>query len=106
MYAPKRPFTKYTPYDVVLTWLATRPSHQHRGAATMLLRWLIDLAEREGLDLYLQATPTGYPLYRQFGFEDAAAFEVNLGDLGGTVEDGPEGPYRTVLMRFSVGGRT
>ncbi len=48
--AKKITFTKYTPYDVDLSWLAIHPSH---GATTLLIRWLIDLAEREGRDLYL-----------------------------------------------------
>ncbi len=33
----------------------------------------------------------GYRLCGKLGFEDAAAFEASLGDLGGTVEDCPEG---------------
>ena len=81
--------------------LATHPSHQHRGAATLLLEHVKDLAQREGLDILLQGTPAGYPLYHKLGFEDVAAFEVDLGDLAGEGASGES--YRTVLMKLGVG---
>ena len=84
--------------------LATHPSHQHRGAATLLLEHVKDLARREGLDILLQGTPAGYPLYHKLGFEDVAAFEVDLGDLAGEGASGES--YRTVLMKLGVGSES
>ena len=80
--------------------IATHPSHQHRGAATLLLEHVKDLAHREGLDILLQGTPAAYPLYHKLGFEDVAAFEVDLGDLAGKGASGES--YRTVLMKLGV----
>ena len=82
----------------VLQWLATHPSHQHRGAGTLLMEHVCELANYEGLDVFLQATPSGYPLYHKLGFEDIAAFDVDLGILAGEVANGRN--YRTVLMKM------
>lgn len=81
-----------------LQWLATHPSHQHRGAGTLLMEHVRELANREGLDIFLQATPAGYPLYHKLRFEDVAAFDVDLGILAGKVANGRN--YRTVLMKL------
>lgn len=86
-----------------LSLLATRPSHQHLGAGTMLVQWGIDLADREDLELFLTATPTGHSLYRKMGFEDIAAFEIDLGTLGGTAKNDTGGFYKHVLMRRGIG---
>ena len=37
------------------------------------------------------------------GFEDIAAFEVDLGALGGTAKNDTGGFYRHVLMRRGIG---
>ncbi len=80
-----------------LQWLATHPSHQHRGAGTLIMEHVCELSNREGLDVFLQATPSGYPLYHKLGFEDVAAFDVDLGTLAGEGTNGQI--YRTVLMK-------
>lgn len=69
----------------------------------MLVQWGIDLADRENLDLFLTSTPTGHSLYRKMGFEDIAAFEIDLSILGGTVKNDTEGFYTHVLMRKGIG---
>ncbi|KAF4634099.1 hypothetical protein G7Y89_g4020 [Cudoniella acicularis] len=40
-----------------ISMLCTCPTQQRRGAASMLLNWGIDLADREGLDIFAQASP-------------------------------------------------
>lgn len=48
--------------------LATDPSHQNQGAATILLSSLIAEADTLGIDIYCEATKSGRPLYEKFGF--------------------------------------
>lgn len=69
----------------------------------MLIQWGLDLADREDLDVFLTSTPVGHSLYRKMGFEDIAAFDIDLGTLGGTVEIGAGGVYKYVLMRRGYG---
>ncbi|CAD6586569.1 MAG: hypothetical protein ASARMPRED_002762 [Alectoria sarmentosa] len=75
----------------------------HLGAGTMLIRWGLDLADREDLEVFLTSTPVGHSIYRKMGFEDIAAFDIDLGTLGATVENGTGGIYKYVLMRRGVG---
>ncbi|GAB7351135.1 hypothetical protein MBLNU459_g1592t1 [Dothideomycetes sp. NU459] len=42
-----------------LKTLATHPSHQGRGAGSMLIGWGLDRADEDGLEAYLEASPTG-----------------------------------------------
>lgn len=69
----------------------------------MLIQWGLDLADREDLEVFLTSAPGGHSLYRKMGFEDIAAFNIDLGTLGGAVEDGTGGIYKYVLMRRGVG---
>lgn len=79
------------------------------------MQWGIEMADREGLNTWLEATPAGYPLYGRFGFEDLDVQDLPISDLYGVVrrEDenwgagnavalvghAPEGVHRCVLMR-------
>lgn len=75
----------------------------------------MDKADREGINAYLEASPTGYPLYRRFGFEDVHVQDLDVTARWGAVqaegEDwgthsaaalaGPakEGVFRTAFMK-------
>lgn len=48
--------------------LATHPNFRRRGAATMLLRWGCDQADRDGLPVYIDASEAGVPVYEKYGF--------------------------------------
>lgn len=48
--------------------LATDPSHQRTGCGSALVRWGMRCAEEEGVELYLDATAEGVPLYTHLGF--------------------------------------
>ena len=62
----------------VLDIIHTHPSHQRCGAGTALVKWGTDLADRQRLQCYLEASPIGYPLFRKADFEDVAEMEIDL----------------------------
>lgn len=50
--------------------ISTKSQFQGRGAGGMMLQWGVDMAEKDGVECYLDATPQGKPLYEKFGFQD------------------------------------
>ena len=48
--------------------LATDPKYQGQGAASLVLKYGCDLADRDGLECYIDASPKGLPLYEKFGW--------------------------------------
>ncbi|KAL4799313.1 acetyltransferase [Aspergillus venezuelensis] len=59
--------------------LATHPDYQRRGAGSMLLQWGCDMADKDGVALYVDASKAGAPLYQRFGFVDESGPEA--GDI-------------------------
>lgn len=55
---------------VDLDTLVVHPDYQRRGAGSMLVQWGCDLADEEGVALYVDASRAGAPLYERFGFVD------------------------------------
>ena len=53
---------------VYLSFLATRPEHQRRGAGAMQLKWGSEKADELGLPMYLESSPKGRPLYERLGY--------------------------------------
>ncbi|OQD66665.1 hypothetical protein PENPOL_c004G04721 [Penicillium polonicum] len=53
-----------------LDMLGTHPDYRCRGAASMLVRWGCELADREGVAAYIDASKAGVPLYAKHGFVD------------------------------------
>ena len=64
----------YTVLDII----HTHPSHQGRGAGTQLVKWGTDLADKQRLQCYLEASPAGYPLFRKADFEEVTEMEIDL----------------------------
>ncbi|OJD32508.1 gnat family [Diplodia corticola] len=60
-----------------LTSLATHPDHQGKGVGAALVRWGIEQGERDGVPVYLEATPDGYFLYKKLGFEQVDEIDVS-----------------------------
>ncbi len=56
----------------------THPSHQGRGAGAQLLRWGTDLADKDGLQCYVESSPAGYPLFQKYDFADVTEMEIEL----------------------------
>ncbi|GAW24625.1 hypothetical protein ANO14919_142160 [Xylariales sp. No.14919] len=67
---------------LALTHICTRHSYHGRGIGSALLRSVLDLADREGLQAYLEATGAGAPLYRKLGFEDVDKLEFDRTEVG------------------------
>ncbi|KAJ5766135.1 Acyl-CoA N-acyltransferase [Penicillium nucicola] len=51
-----------------LDMLAVHPSYQGRGLASRLLKWGLERADREGVEVYLSSSPEGRPVYEKYGF--------------------------------------
>ncbi|KAM0813042.1 hypothetical protein AB5N19_13033 [Seiridium cardinale] len=68
---------------LLLGMLGTLPSQRHRGAGGMHLVWANEIADREGLVCYAEASPMALPLYEQFGYE-----QVEGGAIVSLVLDG------------------
>jgi len=56
------------PQNYYLVLLATHPDYRRRGAGTALTQWGVDQALAAGIDVGLEASPMGYPLYQHMGF--------------------------------------
>ncbi|KAF2257768.1 acyl-CoA N-acyltransferase [Lojkania enalia] len=69
------------PYYVLDT-LVTHPDHHRRGAGTLLTAWGCDRADEKGIEVYLEASPMGKPLYERFGFQEVGKVNVELGQFG------------------------
>ncbi|KAL4871215.1 hypothetical protein BDV12DRAFT_194577 [Aspergillus spectabilis] len=66
-----------------LDTLATHPDYQRQGAGSMLLKWGCDLADEQGVGLYVDASKAGAPLYERFGFVDES--EPGAGEVASMV---------------------
>ncbi|RDW58485.1 hypothetical protein BP5796_12415 [Coleophoma crateriformis] len=81
--------------------LCTRPTQQRRGAASMLLKWGMNLADREGLDIFAQASPMILSSggASSFGFEAVEAWYLDANMLGRDEPERNRWPLRKMLMR-------
>ncbi|KAM0250888.1 hypothetical protein ACHAQJ_008466 [Trichoderma viride] len=63
----------------IVVWLfGTLPKAQGRGAGSLLMAWVIELADREGLACWLTSSLVAVPLYKKFGFEVVEEITVPL----------------------------
>lgn len=70
------------PY-LILQMLAIRPDCQRRGIGTVLLKHVLEKADREGLQVYLDSAVSGKALYERFGFKVVSEMPLNCLDYGG-----------------------
>ncbi|CEL05167.1 hypothetical protein ASPCAL06286 [Aspergillus calidoustus] len=73
----------YREDDIVLEFLATRPDQQGRGVGKALLRWGMDLADKQQRRIYLEATTPGFPLYAKMGWRALEEAEIDYTQWGG-----------------------
>ncbi|KAI9722749.1 MAG: hypothetical protein M1828_004445 [Chrysothrix sp. TS-e1954] len=66
-----------------LTLLATNPKYERRGCGKQLLEWGLSRADEASLEVYLDATPPGVPLYERNGFRLAGTREFDMRPYGG-----------------------
>ncbi|KFY59451.1 hypothetical protein V497_04261 [Pseudogymnoascus sp. VKM F-4516 (FW-969)] len=71
--------------------LATDPEFQGKGCASMLLKYGLDLADKEGRRAYIEATPAGLPLYKKLGWVIVDEAEIVNGS-----KDTPEDERRWI----------
>ena len=50
----------------------------------MLIKWGLDLADKDGARAYRESTPAGHPLYRRFGWEDTDEIVFDCNEYGGS----------------------
>lgn len=50
-----------------LDMLGTRPDYHRKGLGSMLLKWGLEKADRDRLEVYISASPQGRPLYERYG---------------------------------------
>ncbi|KAI1614980.1 acetyltransferase-like protein [Exophiala viscosa] len=53
-----------------LACLCCRPTHQGQGAGRLLLKYGVELADSEGKEIYLEASPPGVPVYTKYGWRE------------------------------------
>ena len=63
----------------------THPSHRRRGVGKLLMQWGMDQAREKGLEVFVEATDIGLPLYESFGLrvmyvDHLDAYERNPSD--------------------------
>lgn len=61
-----------------LKLFGTHPKAQRRGAGSLLMAWVTELADREGLPCWVTASPVVVPLYKKFGFQIMEEIVVQL----------------------------
>lgn len=80
-----------------MSFVCTDPSFQGRGAGSLLTQAVLDMADADGLPVYLESTEDAVPMYGRFGFAAIDAFEMEI-----PVRNGTEIPssrvYREVCM--------
>jgi GNAT superfamily N-acetyltransferase len=82
--------------------LAIDPEFQRGGVGRKLLEWGLDKADKEGVELWIDASQYGKGLYEKMGWKEVGVVEVDVGKWGS--ETG--GVNRTVCMIRPVGGKT
>ncbi|KKZ63274.1 hypothetical protein EMCG_00257 [[Emmonsia] crescens] len=71
---------------VFLSSVATDIAHQGLGAGSALLKYGVDIADKENVPGWLEASVKGYNLYKKFGFQEVDSFTLDLSEYGGEGE--------------------
>ncbi|KAF9874931.1 GNAT family [Colletotrichum karsti] len=67
-----------------LELIVCRKEHQGKGAATPLLRWGLEQADKEGSIAFLESMPKAKAVYEKYGFETVDYMEIQT-PSGGTI---------------------
>lgn len=82
-----------------LDFLVTNPDFHRRGAGSRLLSWGIEQADKHGVLMCLEATPTGLALYKRFGFVEKDVIMADMKQFGWTQPYDPESAKRVWMIR-------
>jgi GNAT superfamily N-acetyltransferase len=63
--------------ELVLNIIFTHPDYRRRGVAELLLEWGIKRADELGLEIWLDSTVYGVPLYKKHGFQVVKENNIN-----------------------------
>ncbi|KAL7929863.1 acyl-CoA N-acyltransferase [Trichoderma chlorosporum] len=63
---------------IILKLIGTHPKAQRRGAGSLLMAWVTELADREGLPCWVTGSPAAVPLYKKFGFQVMEEITVDI----------------------------
>ncbi|KAL1882194.1 hypothetical protein Daus18300_000680 [Diaporthe australafricana] len=66
----------------LLGMIVTSPDYRRRGAASLLVRWGIHRADERGVEIYLESSMAGKPLYEKFGLRALKVFDFDMAQLG------------------------
>jgi GNAT superfamily N-acetyltransferase len=69
-----------------LDTLITHRDHYRRGVGGLLLGWGMEKADDAGVEMYLESSPMGRPLYARNGFEPVKDVSLDLRRWGGDDE--------------------
>ena len=102
MTASKKKYLGLEPY-LYLRILAIDPAYQRRGVGSLLLDQGMEIADRCGIQSYLEATKVGRPLYAKYGYEDRENMDFDVVKYAPTAKDDP--PHQFMVMIRPVGGK-
>ncbi|PGG98680.1 hypothetical protein GX51_06687 [Blastomyces parvus] len=69
-----------------LSCIATNIAHQGLGAGSAMLQYGVDIADKDNLPGWLEASQQAHNLYKKFGFEDVDSFTLEFSKYGGEGE--------------------
>ncbi|KAE8413830.1 hypothetical protein BDV36DRAFT_299612 [Aspergillus pseudocaelatus] len=70
-----------------LSYIATSPEHERRGTASMLVKWGVEQAKKDGMLAALESTKNGWPLYERLGFKAEGSITMELEEMGVLYEE-------------------
>jgi GNAT superfamily N-acetyltransferase len=66
----------------VVSMVAILPQHQGKGLGTKIMKFCADIADKDGLPIYLTAFPGARDMYLKLGYKDIANFDMDLNEYG------------------------
>ncbi|KAI4834455.1 acyl-CoA N-acyltransferase [Aureobasidium sp. EXF-8845] len=102
MTVSKKKYIGGQPY-LYLRILAIDPAYQRRGVGSLLLDEGVAIADRCGIQTYLEATKVGRPLYAKYGYEDRDFMDFDVVKYAPTAKDDP--PHEFMVMIRPAGGK-
>lgn len=86
----------------MVDFLIVRPEYHYRGIGARLLNVAVEEAERRGVALGLESTPTGLALYKRTGFKEVKVISADMKQFGWDKPYDPETAVRVWMVREPV----